>query len=327
MQTFFLASILCLMVAAESTSIKYVKMNQKNDIASEQLVFLIEVFKLISSVAIFTLIHLRKSETIDTERQQLVNDESRSLQILEKKSSIIWFMFPACLYSVSNNVTFAALSLMSPAMFNLLMNLKIPLTGIMAAMFLGYHITFKMWISFFTLFCGSAIASMKWDESGINLNISFYGLLLMTVYASCSAGGAIFMEYVTKTRFGKEDIFLQNIKFCVCSMICNTIVMIIRGNIPFSQLEPLHLLSVTTLGLCGLMTSAVIKYSGSITKTFSTSIAMFFSALFGYVILHQILNRNFYVGATISALSVNLYIYEKYKVRNSVIIETETVVV
>jgi drug/metabolite transporter (DMT)-like permease len=308
-----LAASLSLMVAVESSSIKWVKKVQKNDIPSEQLVFLIEIVKLFVSLFI---IFFQKERA---EQQVVVNGEEEDEPLVVKdnegrrRSNLAWYLLPAALYAISNNVTFAALTLMSPALFNLLMNLKIPMTALLAWIFLSYKITPRLVFSFILLSIGSAFATLKIVNGTVDLDGSVYGLLLMIVYSSCSAGAAVYMEYVTKMRFSGESIHVQNIRFCICSAVANVLLMMLRGQVPYVQLEWIHWLSVLALAMNGLVTAAVIKYGGSILKTYAVSVAMFLSALFTWWIFGKVLTWNFYVGAVISAISVNLYALEKMR--------------
>lgn len=336
MKNLSLALILCVMVAIESTTIKYVKKYEKYDIPSEQLVLLVEMGKFIASFIIFFFIKI-VNEKKKNDYQPILNfeevssdhfsnlsdiSEENELETYEckieeesnDKSSLFWYLLPAILYTISNNVTFAALSLMSPAMFNLLMNLKIPMTAFMAWMFIGYKINRNLFISFVTLFIGSGIATIKISLTDQpSFEGSLLGLLLMLVYASCSAGGAVYTEYVTRMRFSAENMFLQNMKFCVCSALANIVIIIIRQEIPYIKIEYLHFASVFVLIGNGLITAAVLKYGGSILKTYSVSVAMFLSALFTWLLFDYVLSWNYYVGAIICTIAVQLYAWEIQK--------------
>lgn len=319
MKNFLLALLLCVMVAIESTTIKYVKKIQLYDIPSEQLVLLVEICKFLLSLLIYVF---EKASAMNMSNTRHYTHHTRYNSIEESEinvenerninSSLVWYMLPAVLYAVSNNVTFAALALMPPAMFNLLMNLKIPMTAFMAWMFIRYEINKNLLISFAALFLGSIIASVKFSSTnGPSIEGSLLGLILMLVYSACSAGGAVYTEYVTKMRFQNENMFLQNMKFCICSALSNIIIIMIRGVVPYTQVEWIHLASVLVLVLNGLMTAAVLKFGGSILKTYSVSVAMFFSALLTWLIFGYKLSWNFYVGALICACAVQLYAHEK----------------
>ena len=282
-----LAILLCLMVAFESTAIKWVSSVQHNSPPAEQLVVIIEAFKLLVCGFIYLVQRHYEPE-------------------VEVRSSVWWFMIPASLYAVSNNITFKALESLSAPMFNLLMNLKIPFTGLLAAGFLSYRITPLLATSFIMLFVGSAIACVTWDN-GVVLDVSAIGIMLMIVYSLCSASAAVYTEYVTKVRFGEENLFLQNVKFCICGLVVNSLVILFKWDRPFKLVEPVHMISVLGLSLNGLVTAAVLKYGGSILKTYSVSVAMFVAAFFSYIIWRTVLHWNFWMGATVCAVAVNLY--------------------
>lgn len=291
---------LVLMVALESVTIKWVHSMQTKSPPSEQLVILVELVKGFAC----GVIYLVKSFKRGTDGEYVPS------------SSIMWFVVPASLYAVSNNVTFAALSRLSPPMFNLLMNLKIPLTGILAAGFLGYVINRLLGASFVMLFVGSAIACVTWDN-GLVLDADGFGVFLMIIYATCSASAAVYTEYVTKLRFGSENMFLQNIKFCTCGLLLNLALVIFKGDLRciFHDVEKVHWASIFALSMNGLVTAAVLKYAGSIVKTYAVSVAMFVAALFTYMIWRTILSWNFYVGGFICAAAVHMYVKGKNDIR------------
>ena len=300
--TLILASSLSVMIALESTAIKYVRSIEKMNIPSEQLIFLVEIAKLIISAIIYKI---TKKDYTPVEIEQIEETDD----VPPTKSSIIWFLLPSCLWAISNNIVFLVLQVMSPAMFNLLMNLKTPLTALFAWFFINYEITPTLLISFSLLFIGSAVASFNFTS--LIIEVSSVGLLGMVIYCSCSASAAVYCEYVTKIKFEQEDLFLQNVKFCSCSALVNALIVLVRWEVPFYKLEWVHLLSIGALVMNGLLTSGVIKYCGSITKTYSVSVAMFLSALLTWLVFNVNLAWNFYVGAVICVVAVNLYANER----------------
>ena len=128
----------------------------------------------------------------------------------------------------------------------------------------------------------------------------------MFVYSVCSGGAAVYTEYVMKTRFPNESIHLQNVKFCLCGFFANFLVILMRGRTPFGNLELIHVLSILALTINGLTTSAVIKFAGSIVKTYAVSCSAFVSAILTYYFFGQTLQWNFYVGAIICFIAVNI---------------------
>lgn len=316
-----LSIVLCIVVSLESTLVKWVKLNQTIDPPSEHLVILAEITK---GIICTILYKLTRDFTSDL---PMVDDEHRPLYPSLPSSPIpphntnnrprydsaMYFMLPAMLYTISNNITFIALSYLSSSMFSLLMNLKIPMTGVLAYILLRKQITQLGWIALVTMFIGSAIACLRFQGTSLGLNCSLLGVILMVGYSVCSASAAVYMEYITRHLFSNENIFLQNIKFCAYGIVFNTIVTILRGNLLTWYLESIHLLSIFAMVFNGLITAAVIKYAGSIPKTYSVAFAALVTSLLALFIWHTILDWNYYLGAIICCLSIQLYVLDKLR--------------
>jgi drug/metabolite transporter (DMT)-like permease len=217
---------------------------------------------------------------------------------------------------VSNNITFIALGELSPAMFNLLMNFKILVTGIEAYWLLSEPISRVQWKGLALMFVGSAVACIAWSSTGPpQLTCSWLGLLLMLVYSFCSGSAAVAIDFITRHRFRQENIFVQNVKFSALGVVANVVISICRGTMWSWNLQPLHMWAVLTMVMNGLMTAAVIKYAGSLVKTFASSFATFPSALVGYLLWNQTLGWNYYVGAVTCTIAVNMYAIDRAKRR------------
>jgi len=309
------AIILSIFLSLESVVIRFINV-KKYKVPSEQMVILVELFKLGSSLIFYyyPIIYKRYFSDYIYYRIDRQNDQDETVDWNWR--NIYYYLFPAVVYTTSNNVTYWALAEMTPAMYNLLMNIKIPLTGIMAYIFLSYRMTTKFVISFIVLFASTTLASLKLKGSDVSLDVSSLGLLYMFIYTSCSSGGAILMEYITKLKFGGQDIYIQNIKFSIVSIFCNLVVILIRFEIPFTNLNPLHLIVVVISGIYGLITAVVIKFGGSILKTYSVSTSVFFSALLTYLIWNTHFSWNFYIGSLCCLYAVHLYSKELYKIKS-----------
>jgi len=306
----FLAITLSVVVSLESITVKWVKSNQEIDPPSEHLVILEEITKGIVCGIIYLLTKVNSSVIVTDDRRHLLSTGTTNT-LITNSNSLLYFMVPAFLYTVSNNITFAALSYLSSSMFSLLMNLKIPMTGFLAYLILKKPISHRGWMALTMMFFGSVFACVRLTETSVVLNCSFIGMCLMVMYSICSASAAVCMEYLTRYRFKDENIFLQNVKFCVYGIIFNLIMTIIRGNIVSWSMQPIHILSVVSMSLNGLTTAAVIKYAGSITKTYSVAFAALLTSLLAFMIWHQVLTWNYYIGTALCSVAIQLYVYDK----------------
>ncbi len=211
-------------------------------------------------------------------------------------------------------MTFLALERITPAHFNLLMNLKIPMTAFLAWMFLSYRVNGTMLISFALLTLGACVASLTGDKSiEMEPTIGFMALTLMLIYSACSAGGAISTEYITRREYASENMFMQNVKFCACGFACNLAVVFfklgsgIRRFEDYTSIEWLQCVAVGALVANGLMTGIVIKYAGSILKTYAVAVALFLSAFLTWYVFDVTFGPNFYIGACTCFVAILLY--------------------
>lgn len=306
-KTLISAVILSVFLSLESVIIRLLNLKKYN-VPSEQMVILVDIFKCLVSLCLYYYPKI-KYQGYDLIRNQ---DENQGWNW----KNLYYYIFPAAVYTISNNITYFALSEMTPAMYNLLMNIKIPLTGLMTFVFLKYEMSQRFVISFLVLFASTTLASLNFTDN-ISLDVSAIGLLYMLIYTMCSSGGAVLMEYITKIKFKSQDIYIQNIKFSLMSVLCNAIVILVKFKAPFTNLVPLHWIVVVISGIYGLITAIVIKYGGSILKTYSVSCSVFLSALLSYLVWDTTFSWNFFIGSICCVYAVHLYVNELYFLKNS----------
>ena len=317
--------VLSVFLSFEAIVIKY--LNVKNyHVPFEQLVILTDVFKFLVSLGLYFCTVKRSerdpeyfdaSDTFsDTfSEESIASDTQSKIQSRWEWGNMYYFLLPAVVYTISNNVTYIALNELSPAMYNLLMNLKIPFTGILAYVFLRYRLTVRFVVSYTLLVASTVLASLKISD-GVSFNASVLGVLYMLVYASCSSSGAVLMEQITQITFRYESIYIQNVKFAIMNIMCNLVVMLVRFEVPFVNLNWVHLVVICVSGVYGLITAVVIKYGGSILKTYSVTVSVFISALLTYIIWGTVYSWNFYVGTSLCMYSVYLYSQEYNKIKS-----------
>lgn len=281
---------LCISSSLEAILIHFIQKNQVINVHSEQLIILSEILKIIVSLICFY-----KTKT-NTERFNFINIE--------------WFIIPSFIYMISNNLTYYALIYITPSLFNLLSNLKIPVTTFLAFFFLhksSFNLNQLYAILF--IFCGNVLAFC----SNINLqNFNYIGLISMILYSLCSGIASVYSEYIMKFEFYDENVFLQNIKFSICSVVSNLLLSVLRRNILSWYIEPIHLLAISSMSINGLITGLVLKFQGSIIKTYATSLSVFISILISNLLWNYTISIFFIFGAIISFLGINIYIYDTY---------------
>ncbi|KAF9921551.1 hypothetical protein FBU30_008386 [Linnemannia zychae] len=238
---------------------------------------------------------------------------------------ILFFAVPGAIYFFNNNLSFILLELMPAPTYVVLSNLKILTTGLFSYLFLHRLLTKIQWISLGILFLSTAVSQIDL-EKGLSLSISIQAFLLMVLFCSLSAAASVFSEYVMKERFANESIHLQNMKLYMFGILFNGMTYILTppalpqapaaGAPPtppppagglFSDMEFLHFTIVLAYASLGLVTSAIIKFSGSITKVYASSMSMFFAALVSWLFLNDQLTVLFFVGCFGCCYALHLY--------------------
>ncbi|KAI8599321.1 nucleotide-sugar transporter-domain-containing protein [Dissophora ornata] len=234
---------------------------------------------------------------------------------------ILFFAVPGAIYFFNNNLTFVLLSLMPAPTYVVLSNLKILTTGLFSYWFLNRLLTTPQWVSLGILFLSTAVSQVDL-EKGLSLSISIQAFLLMVLFCSLSAAASVFSEYVMKERFAGESIHSQNMKLYMFGILFNGITYLLssapRGEstaMPvagtttgfFSDIAPIHIMIIIAYASLGLVTSAIIKFSGSITKVYASSMSMFFAALVSWLLLNDQLTVLFFVGCFGCCFALHLY--------------------
>ncbi|KAG0319690.1 hypothetical protein BGZ97_001631 [Linnemannia gamsii] len=237
---------------------------------------------------------------------------------------ILFFAVPGAIYFFNNNLSFILLELMPAPTYVVLSNLKILTTGLFSYLFLHRLLTKPQWVSLGILFFSTAVSQVDL-EKGLSLSISIQAFLLMILFCSLSAAASVFSEYVMKERFATESIHLQNMKLYMFGILFNGITYMLTppaiphgapptpGTPPppppgfFSDMAFLHFTIVLAYASLGLVTSAIIKFSGSITKVYASSMSMFFAALVSWLFLNDQLTILFFVGCFGCCYALHLY--------------------
>jgi len=231
---------------------------------------------------------------------------------------ILLFAVPGAIYFFNNNLTFVLLSLMPAPTYVVLSNLKILTTGLFSYLFLHRLLTTPQWISLGILFLSTAVSQVDLKK-GLSLSISIQAFMLMILFCSLSAFASVFSEYVMKEKFAKESIHLQNMKLYMFGILFNGITYLLTpatvttggGAVEaggfWSDIAPIHFMIIMAYASLGLVTSAIIKYSGSITKVYASSMSMFFAALISWLLLNDQLTVLFFVGCFGCCYALHLY--------------------
>lgn len=263
-----------------------------------------------------------EQDTTSSEEEEPIMGETAPLLATQLQEKYIYrltkrlgpwaYLAPATLYAISNNLVYYALVRMTPPLFTLLVNLKIPLTGVMAWMILSKNMGPKQWLSLVLMSAGTILALLRFDGSA-HWATTTMGTLSVMLYAMCSATAAVMMECITRHVHYNQHVMTQNLQFAVFSTMIS--LGLITSALKFSDfglIQGIHFLSMFSMVANGFMAAIVIKYAGSIVKTHAVAMSSIVTALLSYIFWpNQVLPWNYFVGSFLCLAALRIYILEK----------------
>lgn len=177
----------------------------------------------------------------------------------------------------------------------------------------------KQWLSLCLLTFGCMLKQFNYfnDETNeqehnkksgaLELNINAI-LIIMQVFCSCVAG--VYNEYLLKFKGSDVNIYIQNVYMYLDSIICNVIVLALKGDlseafIGENFLKLFHfkvLIVMINNAAIGIITSFFLKTLNSILKTFASALELVLTAVLSYLLFSIPIYLN-----TVFAIATVLY--------------------
>jgi solute carrier family 35 (UDP-sugar transporter), member A1/2/3 len=231
-----------------------------------------------------------------------------------------WFAVPALIYAVSNTLVWHANKYLSPPQYQLLSNIKMPMTVFL------HRLVFKrtrhqmQWLGIGMLILGSIsdelLACGDSSDKGIDnhtVQEEMTGLSIMLVISALSAVAGIFSEYKLK-EFKSVSIHFSNMQLYFFGILVNgTLLFAKRG---FGILHPAkffagyngHTISAVVVHACmGILVSYIMKYADNIMKLFAGACASGLSSVVNYILFGSPPSDALLYGTTIVLIGLFLY--------------------
>ncbi|CAE7938245.1 CSTLP1, partial [Symbiodinium sp. KB8] len=139
-----------------------------------------------------------------------------SLKEAFSSRGVFKFAVPAILYGISNNLDFVTHKLEDPVTFQILMNLRIPVTFLFSFLLLGTRYTDVQLASAALLLTGAVLSQSRLCHS---LSVSMLGLTSILGSCASSTLAAVYSEKLLK--FHHQPVFLQGIQLYVWGAVSN----------------------------------------------------------------------------------------------------------
>lgn len=251
----------------------------------------------------------------DGSLQQLMRTISATVPLLLK------YAVPALLYCVYNNLVYVNLAVFDPGTYNVLMQGRIVLTGVIYQRAFAKRLNRNQWVAIVLITVGCMIkesAKMS-SAASIEANRLAWLLLLVQMFASVCAG--VYNEVLLKADAGgggaEEGIVvttnLQNGYMYLNSALCNLAVLGYQGRLSeaFSADNlsavgsPMILAIVAIMSTVGLVTGFFLKHLDSVLKSVASALEVVLTMLasnlfFGIALDAQALAATVIVGGGVA---------------------------
>ena len=229
--------------------------------------------------------------------------------------SNVFMVVPASLYVVQNNLTFFAMKGLSPTVFVVCAQLKILSSAFFSLIFLRSTISWRQIVAIVMLMVGVAIVQVGKHRAAtpqVSSQAPAFLALLAAVVTSGLAGALL--EKAFKNEAG-SSIWMKNFFLSVFSLpfaLLEAVRQVGRTfdsdlSMFFYGYDNIVLIVVVLQALGGLLTAAVMKYAGVISKCFAVSLSTVLCTIVGVSMGQEESLRTLIFGSAIVNVAVYMY--------------------
>ncbi|XP_064875685.1 probable UDP-sugar transporter protein SLC35A4 [Oncorhynchus nerka] len=296
-----LLGLMVLIYGSHAPLITLTKVGGRVPFSSSSCVLLIELTKLLASLA--TL---------------LLTGDLSALRAPLSLALVSPYAVPATLYAFNNNLVVLMQIYMDPSSFQVLSNLKIASTALLYSSCLGKRLRSAQWLALGILMGAGVCHSYSSldleypgqteDQASSRLHITAWGLVLVLVYCFISGLAAVYTERVLKSQ--RLPLSLQNLYLYVFGLAINLVSYLLSmgGEQDFLEgYSGVVWAIVAGQAANGLLMSVVLKHGSGITRLFVISCSMLVNALLSWALLGLQLTPFFLLPTSMIGLAAYLY--------------------
>lgn len=216
------------------------------------------------------------------------------------------FAVPALLYAIYNNMTFFNLSALDPGTYQVFMQVRIPITGLLTMVILKTRISVRQWFGLMLLTLGVASKFYSGGKLDINKTVFF-----VVIQASLSSLAGTYNELVLKKDAWKS-IHVQNFFIYFFAVLFNFAIGLLTGA-SYSNtdmrllLDPMVILIVLLGAATGLSASLILKFINVIVKSFGSAFDVLLTAVVAAILLNEPLTKRDVVAAVLVMAATSIY--------------------
>jgi probable UDP-sugar transporter A4 len=306
------------------------KVDGKIQYSTTSMNFLVELFKLLFSVGCYLVLKLKYNRNTDNFAHDLELQQREKENLRFSLKTSVYYLIPAFLYFINNNLVVYMLHEMDSATFQVLGNLKILTTAVLFYFIMGKALSRLKWFSLFLLFIAGIFyvfgnLKSKVGENTESLDkilgemfITKLGIVMIIAYSFISGFSGVYSEYLLKVNFA-NTIHTQNIYLYSFGTIFNLITAYTSSESSmdssifsltiFNKFNFFTWFVIFTQVFTGFAMSIVMKHASNITRLFIISSSLIVTTILS--VMYFNLQLNFYFFGAFSAIMIAIYFYLK----------------
>jgi UDP-sugar transporter A1/2/3 len=234
-------------------------------------------------------------------------------------------IFPAVVYTCTNNLAYIALTYLPAAEFQLLTQGKTLTIALFAVVFLGTRLTRLQWLALILLVLGVMLAQLPKDAvssgSGLQHNrfaddtgAHFKGVCAVLTLCVLSGAAGVYQEKILK-QYVDLSINYLNAQLAFFSLFTNGTAIFLQDSEViikhgfFHGYNSLTWCVVLVASLGGILISLVIRHTSNLAKTYAVSMAILVVSFVSYLLDPQStqLSVTWYLAACVVIISVLVF--------------------
>lgn len=233
------------------------------------------------------------------------------------------FLITAGLYTVYNNLTVVCLRRMNASTYQVFLQSKILITGVLFTIFFKRRFSLRQWMSIVILTVGVMVkfipvssSSEPSDEgsgspSTSSFVQSFLNLILVLFQASLSSVAGVYTEFALKQQ-AQLSIHIQNFFMYFFSLLIGVIIVVFTlpsgSSFSFFDFFDIRLIVVACFGVStGLSASFLLKYINVIVKGFAAAVEVIVTAFVSSAVLGDVLTKADFFAALFVSYAIYLH--------------------
>ncbi len=252
---------------------------------------------------------------------------------LESVRSIFWpsradalsFAVPAALYTASNNLQMLGASRLTPIVYQICNQLRIPLTALVWQLVLHKTISRTQWISVLALTAGVILVVVEPEDVRARTLANHHtkarsfvhGVLLVLAACACATLASVWFERLLKTKrhgaASNSSVFESNSRLAVFALPAACLAVIFGDSTTVSKrglywaFDRITFAVLLSHSLGGFLVSLTLKLADNVLKTFATAVSLILTCLVSALLFDRDLSPSFVIGVLVVIASTLLY--------------------